>query len=267
MRTHDQCCRHDCAQRRVCPRHAERRGGPSVLRGFFGWLIQEKRNAFDRRARVDMGGLSAMNSSPSEEEAQNIGTPEFHRLLQKVCEVETVLAAAGATSAVYEAFESASNARKALIAYVDGKLIHGHQSAPAQLLQALRDGIPLQEPVFIGKALLAQLEAHVVLDAGTGPVAAVHLVNIGLTGWIHTKETAEAYAKGYNTALKQYRATLLELANEDLGAASPHSSVTRTPSRCVGCCQPQGQPHKGGCVYQTFTTGASAAPSSGQIDE
>lgn len=88
----------------------------------------------------------------------------------------------------------------------------GTPEAPSQLMQALTNGIPLKEPVSIGKALWAQREARAVLSGGTGPVAAVHLVNIGLTGWVHTKETAEAWADGYNTALKQYRSVLRMLA-------------------------------------------------------
>lgn len=82
-------------------------------------------------------------------------------------------------------------------------------------LPPLPDGIltpiPLVEPVYIAKALLAHREAHVVLNSGVGPVAAVHLVNIGLTGWTHNVETATAYTEGYNTALKQYRAALAAL--------------------------------------------------------
>ncbi|MCW3678876.1 hypothetical protein, partial [Burkholderia cenocepacia] len=69
---------------------------------------------------------------------------------------------------------------------------------------------PLTEPVTIRKALLAGRTARVVLSGGDGPVAAVHLVNIGLTGWIHTKETAEAYAKGFNQAAKWMQDALLE---------------------------------------------------------
>ena len=69
---------------------------------------------------------------------------------------------------------------------------------------------PLIEPVYIGKALMAHREARVVLDGGTGPVAAVHLVNIGLTGWVYTKETAEAYARGWNSGVRALRGALTE---------------------------------------------------------
>jgi hypothetical protein len=78
--------------------------------------------------------------------------------------------------------------------------------------------IPLVEPVNISKALLAHREAKVVLSGGVGPVAAVHLVNIGLTGWTYTEETATAYAEGYNTALKQYRTVLAARPNPILKA-------------------------------------------------
>jgi hypothetical protein len=88
----------------------------------------------------------------------------------------------------------------------------GGEAKNNRIIQALTVGIPLTEPVHIEKALLAQEEAKVVLNNGVGPLATVHLVNVGLTGWIHTKETAEAYAKGYNTAIKQYRAALVNLA-------------------------------------------------------
>lgn len=79
------------------------------------------------------------------------------------------------------------------------------------LLAALKGEIPLVEPVSIGKALRAGREARTVLASGTGPVAAVHLVNIGLTGWIYTKDTADAYAKGYNDGVKHLRSSVLEV--------------------------------------------------------
>lgn len=82
----------------------------------------------------------------------------------------------------------------------------------ANLVNALRDGIPLQEPVHIAKALLAQRKAHVVLSGGNGPSTCVMLCNIQLTGWGRTKESSEAFAEGYNTAFEQYRGALLGLA-------------------------------------------------------
>lgn len=69
---------------------------------------------------------------------------------------------------------------------------------------------PLVEPVYIGKALMAHREARVVFSGSTGPVAAVHLVNIGLTGWVYTKETAEAYARGWNSGVRALRGALTE---------------------------------------------------------
>ncbi|KWN81645.1 hypothetical protein [Burkholderia ubonensis] len=75
--------------------------------------------------------------------------------------------------------------------------------AQADVPAAAREVIePLKEPVTIRKALRAGRTARVVLSGGGGPMAAVHLVNIGLTGWIYTKETAEAYANGFNQAAK-----------------------------------------------------------------
>lgn len=53
-------------------------------------------------------------------------------------------------------------------------------------------------PVTIAKAIRAGKKAHVVLDGGVGPKAAVHIENIGLTGRTHTAETADAFATGYN---------------------------------------------------------------------
>lgn len=86
-------------------------------------------------------------------------------------------------------------------------------AAPADgdILRALRDGIPLQEPVYIGKALLAKREARVSLASGTAPVACAMLVNIQLTSWADGPEKAEAFVKGYNTALDHYRNALLGL--------------------------------------------------------
>lgn len=83
--------------------------------------------------------------------------------------------------------------------------------ADSEVLRALRDGIPLQEPVSIGKALRAHRLARPVLSGGTGPVACAMLVNIQLSSWKEGPEIAEAYAKGYNDALKQYRHALLEV--------------------------------------------------------
>jgi hypothetical protein len=99
-------------------------------------------------------------------------------------------------------------------------LYAGPDPVSALVLAAIHGVAPLVEPVYICKALRAGQQAHVVLDGGNGPKAAVHLVNIGLTGWIHTAETAEAFSNGYNLALKQFRAALLETV-EQPPAAQP----------------------------------------------
>ncbi|AJG18800.1 hypothetical protein [Cupriavidus basilensis] len=67
------------------------------------------------------------------------------------------------------------------------------------------EALPLTEPVTVAKALLAGERARVVLDNGVGPKATVHLVNIGLTGWVHTQPTAAAYAEGYNAGSSAMR--------------------------------------------------------------
>ncbi len=98
------------------------------------------------------------------------------------------------------------------------------QAEPVALMQALTTGIPLQEPVYIAKALRAQREARVSLGGGTGPSAAAFLVNIQLTPWTYTKETAGAYAEGYNRALKDYRAALLDVAASPVVRAQSEES-------------------------------------------
>lgn len=96
----------------------------------------------------------------------------------------------------------------------------------ADLMTALRDGIPLQEPVHIAKALLAQRKSHVVLSGGDGTNTCVMLCNIQLTGWGRTKESSEAFVEGYNTALEQYRGALLSLAAAPAQqAGAPASSI------------------------------------------
>ena len=85
--------------------------------------------------------------------------------------------------------------------------------APAAAVVDLLAPQPLTEPVDIAKALLAHREARAVLSAW--PRAAVHLVNISLTGWAHTEDTATAFADGYNLALKQLRAALLAAATTE----------------------------------------------------
>lgn len=102
-----------------------------------------------------------------------------------------------------------------------------HQQNPLLALLALQ---PLVEPVYIGKALMAHREARVVLDGGTGPVAAVHLVNIGLTGWVYTKETAEAYARGWNGGVRALRGALTEAVVGKLLPVAPSDSLTGSAS-------------------------------------
>lgn len=96
-----------------------------------------------------------------------------------------------------------------------------HQQNPLLALLALQ---PLVEPVYIGKALMAHREARVVLDGGTGPKAAVFLVNISLTSWTYTKETAEAYARGWNSGVRALRGALTEAVVVKLLSAAPAES-------------------------------------------
>lgn len=94
-----------------------------------------------------------------------------------------------------------------------------HESAGRQadnrlgtLLAAIHDGVPLEEPVSVSKAMMARRKAKVVLDNGTGPLAAVHLVNIGVGGWTHNEVTATAYANGFNRGAEWLRSSILEYA-------------------------------------------------------
>lgn len=96
-----------------------------------------------------------------------------------------------------------------------------HQQNPLLTLLALQ---PLVEPVYIGKALMAHREARVVLDGGTGPKAAVFLVNIRLTSWTYTNETAEAYARGWNSGVRALRGALTEAVVGKLLSAAPAES-------------------------------------------
>lgn len=108
----------------------------------------------------------------------------------------------------------------------------GQVACDSEVLRALRDGIPLQEPVYIGKALRAQREARVCLSGGTGPVACAMLVNIQITGWAEGPATAEAFVQGYNRALKDYRHALLEVATER--AAAPADLEQQLIERRIG---------------------------------
>ena len=91
------------------------------------------------------------------------------------------------------------------------------------LLAAIRDGVPLKEPVSVCKAMMARMPARVVLDKGTGPLAAVHLVNIGVGGWVHTETTAKAYADGFNRGTEWLRSSIIEYADK----LPPASAATR----------------------------------------
>ena len=100
---------------------------------------------------------------------------------------------------------------------------HKASEGPASLLAAIRDGVPLEEPVSVCKAMMARMPARVVLDKGTGPLAAVHLVNIGVGGWVHTETTAKAYADGFNRGTEWLRSSIIEYADK----LPPASAATR----------------------------------------
>lgn len=102
-----------------------------------------------------------------------------------------------------------------------------HQQNPPIPLLAPQ---PLVEPVYIGKALMAHREARVVLDGGTGPKAAVFLVNISLTSWTYTKETAEAYAHGWNSGVRALRGALTEAVVGKLLPAAAGDSLAGSAS-------------------------------------
>ncbi|MGF6963018.1 hypothetical protein OKW43_000023 [Paraburkholderia sp. WC7.3g] len=78
---------------------------------------------------------------------------------------------------------------------------------------------PLKEPVYINKALLGGRNAHVVRSGGTGPMCAVFLVNIQLTGWSIETEWADGYAKGFNQAAAWMQDAILPRASEQADEA------------------------------------------------
>jgi hypothetical protein len=90
----------------------------------------------------------------------------------------------------------------------------GQHEASRAVLDALRCGIPLQEPVYIAKALLAGREARLCLSGGTGPVSCVMLCNIQIRTWADTPETAKSFAEGYNMGVSHYRDALIGLAEK-----------------------------------------------------
>jgi hypothetical protein len=89
------------------------------------------------------------------------------------------------------------------------------QSAEQDERAATRKVIePLKEPVHIDKALLGGRNAHVVLSGGAGPMCAVFLVNIQITGWNSNEEWAKGYATGFNQAAAWMQDAILALAKE-----------------------------------------------------
>lgn len=114
-----------------------------------------------------------------------------------------------------------------------------HESAGTQagdrlgaLLAAIHDGVPLEEPVSVSKAMMARRKARVVLDKGTGPLAAVHLVNISVGGWTHNETTATAYANGFNRGAEWLRSSILEYAYK-LQQAEAMTSVSAAMSDVI----------------------------------
>lgn len=104
------------------------------------------------------------------------------------------------------------------------------------LLSAIRDGVPLEEPVSVCKAMMARMPARVVLDKGEGPLAAVHLVNIGVGGWVHNMETATAYADGFNRGTEWLRSSIIEFADQmPVTAPVPAAGVQGVPLSQMIC--------------------------------
>lgn len=112
-------------------------------------------------------------------------------------------------------------------------------AAANAVVQALKGEIPLVEPVYIGKALRAGRKAKVCLSGGTGPLACVMLVNIQLSPWIYTEDTAKAFADGYNRAIGDLRHAVLEVAEQDRSAATsagPANTISDlTTTACPAC--------------------------------
>ncbi|MGK5044937.1 hypothetical protein ACQ4WP_03420 [Janthinobacterium sp. GB4P2] len=84
-------------------------------------------------------------------------------------------------------------------------------STTGELAPPLVLGALLATVLVLGWAGGASDSRH-ELDGGTGPKAAVFLVNISLTSWTYTKETAEAYARGWNSGVRALRGALTEAA-------------------------------------------------------
>jgi hypothetical protein len=64
MKTCYQFCCNECNQEHARTLGGERRFGPSPLWRLFGWLLREKRNGFDRRARVESARHGPARKSP-----------------------------------------------------------------------------------------------------------------------------------------------------------------------------------------------------------
>ncbi|OEZ85612.1 hypothetical protein JAB8_37940 [Janthinobacterium sp. HH106] len=109
------------------------------------------------------------------------------------------------------------------------KVSEGHSA----LLDAIRGGVPLEEPVSVGKAMMARRPARVVLDKGIGPLAAVHLVNIGVGGWVHTEATATAYADGFNRGAEWLRSSIIEYADKLPPASAAERDVMAERNRQI----------------------------------
>lgn len=91
----------------------------------------------------------------------------------------------------------------------------------AALLSVIRDGVPLEEPVSVAKAMMAQEKARISLSGGTGPLATVFLVNIQVQPWTHTQGTATAYADGFNRGVEWLRSSIIEYADKLPTQAAP----------------------------------------------
>lgn len=163
------------------------RGGEYVLKG---QVI---------KALLDLSRQTAAPTQGAQGEPFDV---EFKRLADTILQATTNGTRLQALRGMAELFDKRAAQQEAV------------RAAPEAVMEALTDGIPLQEPVNIGKALRAHRLARVCLSGGTGPVACVMLVNIQLTSWADGPEKAEAYAKGYNDALKHYRGALVEVAHQ-----------------------------------------------------
>jgi len=129
----------------------------------------------------------------------------------------------------------------------------------AALLSAIRNGVPLEEPVSVAKAMMAQVKARVSSSNGTELIEAVFLSNIQVLPWTHTQGTATAYANGFNRGVEWLRSSIIEYADKLPTQAAPE--VASVPDavpqwRKRGTCQwYDGHPDNedGGGPYETRT--------------